>query len=442
MPVFKALLTLAFPIILSNLFQAMYHLTDSFWVGRLGGSALASVSICGPIIFLAFSIGLGFAVAGSTFAAQYFGAKNHEMVNHTTAQTILVISLISLLLSSTGFIFAPNLLQFMGATSDIFPMALSFLRISFISVIFNFSFFIFQSIMRGIGKVKIPLFIVIGTVLINFIIDPILIFGFGPIPPFGPSGAALATLITQSLAAIAGFIILFGSKWGLDLKFHHFRLDLKFIKKAFLIGLPASIEQSSRNLAMIVMISLIAGFGTTAIASYGAGTNLIQIAILVGLGLAAANGTLVGQNIGAKDMIQAVRVSKLSAVISFFILSFIGLIVFLFSRQFISFFIPSDSAVIDGGSHFIRIVALGFGFIGLHMSFGHVFLAAGKSSTSMTLTLLSQWLIQIPLAYFLSQHTSLGINGLWIALPVTNITIAFIAFLIYKKGSWQKVQII
>jgi Na+-driven multidrug efflux pump len=141
-------------------------------------------------------------------------------------------------------------------------------------------------------------------------------------------------------------------------------------------------------------------------------------------------------------MIQAVRVSKLSAVISFFILSFIGLIVFLFSRQFISFFIPSDSAVIDGGSHFIRIVALGFGFIGLHMSFGHVFLAAGKSSTSMTLTLLSQWLIQIPLAYFLSQHTSLGINGLWIALPVTNITIAFIAFLIYKKGSWQKVQII
>jgi len=442
MPIFKALITLSIPIILANLFQAMYQMTDSFWVGRLGGVALASVSICTPIIFLAFSFGIGFTMAGSTFVAQYFGAKNHKMVSHAAAQTILMVVIISLFLSVFGFIFAPYLLHFMGANNEIFPMALPFLRISFVAVIANFSFFIFQSIMRGIGKPKVPVFVVIATVLLNFILDPLFIFGFGPIPASGPTGAALATLLTQTIAAIIGFIILFGGRHGIHLKITDFKPDFKFIKKAFKIGLPSSIEQSSRNLAMVVLISLIAGFGTTAIASYGAGGNIMQVAMFMGIGLAVANGTLVGQNIGAKNISQAIKVSKISAVLSFVSLSFLGLIAFFFSRQFISFFVPNDLAVIAGGSHFIKTVALGFGFIGLQMSFGNVFLAAGKSTTTMLLTILSQWLFQIPLAYILSQHTSLGITGLWLAFPITNIIIASIAFLLYRQGSWQKSRII
>jgi len=442
MPIFKALITLSIPIILANLFQAMYQMTDSFWVGRIGGAALASVSICSPIIFLAFSFGIGFTMAGSTFVAQYFGAKNHKMVSHAAAQTILMVVIISLFLSVFGFIFAPYFLHFMGANNEIFPMALPFLRISFVAIIANFSFFIFQSIMRGIGKPKVPVFIIIATVLLNFILDPLFIFGFGPIPPSGPTGAALATLFTQTMAATIGLIILFGGRHGIHLKITDFKPDFNFIKKAFKIGLPSSIEQSSRNLVMVVLISLIAGFGTTAIASYGAGSNIMQVALFIGIGLAVANGTLVGQNIGAKNISQAIKVSKLSAVLSFFSLSFLGIIAFFFSRQFISFFVPNDLAVIAGGSHFIKMVALGFGFIGLQMSFGNVFLAAGKSSTTMLLTVLSQWLFQIPLAYFLSQHTSLGISGVWLAFPITNIVVSIIAFILYKKGSWQKSKII
>jgi len=442
MPVFKALITLSIPIILANLFQAMYQMTDSFWVGRLGGAALAAVSICSPIIFLAFSFGIGFTMAGSTFVAQYFGAKNHKMMSHAAAQTILMVIIISLVLSVFGFIFAPYFLHFMGANNEIFPMALPFLRISFVAIIANFSFFIFQSIMRGIGKPKVPVFVVIATVLLNFILDPLFIFGFGPIPPSGPTGAALATLLTQTIAAIIGFIILFGGRHGIHLKIIDFKPDFKFIKKALKIGLPSSIEQSSRNLAMVFLTSLIAGFGTTAVASYGAGGNIMQVAMFMGIGLAIANGTLVGQSIGAKNISQAIKVSKLSAVLSFVSLSFLGFIAFFFSRQFISFFVPNDLAVITGGSHFLKIVALGFGFIGLQMSFGNVFLAAGKSTTTMLLTILSQWLLQIPLAYLLSQHTSLGITGLWLAFPITNIIVSTIAFILYRQGSWQKSRII
>lgn len=440
--ILKSIFALAIPIIMANLFQAMYQLTDSFWVGRLGGAALAAVSICTPIIFLAVSVGIGFAIAGSTFVAQYFGAKDHKMVSHAAAQTILMIIFISLIFSILGLIFSPQILHFLGANSEIFSMALAFLRVSFISLIANFCFFIFQSIMRGIGKPTIPVYIVIVTVLLNFILDPLFIFGFGPISPMGPSGAAFATLITQIIATTTGFIILFGGKHGIHLKFSDFKPDFKFIKKSFLIGLPSSIEQSSRNLAMTVMISLIAGFGTTAMASYGAGSNIIQVAMMAAIGLAVANGTLVGQSIGAKDIKRASQISQLTSIIGFVSLSIIGLIAFIFSRQFISFFVPNDQSVIAEASRFVRSVSLTFGFIALQMSFGNIFAAAGKTSVTMTLTIVSQWLFQLPLVYFLSKHTSLGIHGIWLAFPITNIITAIIGFVLYSRGSWKDGRII
>ncbi|MEI8067920.1 MAG: MATE family efflux transporter [Candidatus Shapirobacteria bacterium] len=442
MPVFKALFTLAIPIIMANLFQAMYQLTDSFWVGRLGGSALAAVSICTPIIFFAFSIGIGLAIAGSTFVAQYFGAKNHKMVGHAAAQTILMMISISILFSIIGLIFSSKILHLMGANPEIFDMALGFLRVSFISIIANFSFFIFQSIMRGIGRPIVPVYIVILTVLLNFALDPLFIFGYGPIPAFGPMGAAVATLMTQLLAATIGFKILFGGKHGIHLKLADFTPDFKFIKKAFSIGLPASVEQSSRSLAMILMTSLVASFGTVAIAAYGAGSNIVQVAMFVAIGLAVANGTLVGQNIGAKDIKQATRVIKLSSVIGFTLLSIIGAIAFIFSKQFISFFIPNDLAVINTASVYLRIISLSFGLISLQMIFANVFTAAGQTKTTMSLTIFSQWIVQIPLAYFLSRYTSLGLQGVWLSFLINNIVVTIVGFIIISRGKWKEGRII
>lgn len=441
-PVFRSLLSLSVPIILANIFQSLYHMTDSFWVGRLGGVALASVSICSPIIFLTVALGIGFAIAGSTLVAQYFGAKNYSMVSHSAAQTLLLITFTSIIFSTIGYIFAPQILQLMGANSEIFTTALGFLRVSFLAIIFNFSFFMFQSIMRGIGRPQIPVLIVIGTVLLNFFLDPLFIFGWKAMPGFGVQGAAIATLFTQGIAAIVGLAILFGGKYGVDLKIKHFIPDFKFMKKAFLIGLPASIEQSSRNFVMTFVVSLVASFGTTAVASYGAGVNINQVAMMVGIGLAIANGTLVGQNIGANQIDQAVKISKLSAIMSFITLSFLGIIAFIFSKNLISFFIPHDPEVIQGGSNFIRIVALSFGFVGLHMSFSNVFSAAGLTKIPMYLTIFSQWFFQIPLSYYLSKHTSLGVNGIWVALPLTNILASVIAYIMYSKGSWKNSKLI
>jgi putative MATE family efflux protein len=217
-PVLTSLIKLAVPIVVANLLQAGYQLVDAFWVGRLGGYAVAAVSISTPVTFLTIALGTGFALAGSILIAQYFGAGDQKMVNHVAAQTLLLVVLLSVLLGAAGYLLSPFFLHLLRVSPDVYEGALSFLRVSFIGLVFNFSFFVFQSIMRGIGNVTMPVYIVLGTVILNFVLDPLFIFGWGPIKGQGVMGAALATLSTQSIASIIGFVILFRGGQGVHVR--------------------------------------------------------------------------------------------------------------------------------------------------------------------------------------------------------------------------------
>jgi len=205
-PILRSLLTLAVPIVAANILQSAYQIIDAFWVGRLGGPAVAAVSLSFPVMFLMFAIGAGLSIAGSTLIAQFVGAGNHKMVGHVAGQTLLMVIAASLVLGTAGFFAAPALLRLMGVAPDVYDGALGFMRVSFIGLIFNFSFFVFQAIMRSIGRATLPVYIVLGTVFLNFALDPLLIFGWGPVPGYGVMGAALATLGTQSIAAIIGIV--------------------------------------------------------------------------------------------------------------------------------------------------------------------------------------------------------------------------------------------
>jgi putative MATE family efflux protein len=248
------------------------------------------------------------------------GAKNTEMVNHVAAQTLLMIVLVSISLGAIGYAIAPMLLHLMGVAPEVYDGALGFMRVSFIGLVFNFTFFMFQSIMRGIGEATLPVYIVLGTVILNFLLDPLFIFGWGSIPALGVMGAALATLGTQSVAAFAGLYVLFRGKYGIHLSIRDFVPDLAYMKRAFFLGFPASIEMSARALGLTVMTFLIASFGTLAVASYGVGSNVLQVVMIPAMGLSMAISTLVGQNIGAGNIERASRIGRLGAWLSFWLL--------------------------------------------------------------------------------------------------------------------------
>ena len=296
-PILRSLLTLAVPIVAANILQSAYQIIDAFWVGRLGGAAVAAVSLSFPVMFLTFAIGAGLSIAGSTLIAQFVGAGNHKMVGHVAGQTLLMVIAASLVLGTTGFLAAPALLRLMGVAPDVYDGALGFMRVSFIGLIFNFSFFVFQAIMRSIGRATLPVYIVLGTVFLNFALDPLLIFGWGPVPGYGVMGAALATLGTQSIAAIIGIVVLRAGMHGIHVRAVDFIPDVAHVKRAFFLGFPASVEMSARALGLMVMTFLVTSFGTTTLAAYGVGSNILQVVIIPAMGLSMAVSALAGQNI-------------------------------------------------------------------------------------------------------------------------------------------------
>lgn len=207
------------------------------------------------------------------------------------------------------------------------------------------------------------------------------------------------------------------------------------------LGIPSSIEQSARSLGLIFMTFLVTSFGTTAVASYGVGSNVLQFVFIPAMGLSMAISALVGQNIGAKKIKQATQVAELGIILAFIALTFIGLLAFIFAPELVRFFIPGDAEVIETGSVFVRIMALTFGFIGAQLAIIWVFRGSGNMVTTMVISLISQWIFQLPIAYILSQHTSFGINGLWWSFPISNVLMAIVSGLIYLRGSWKKKRI-
>jgi putative MATE family efflux protein len=436
-PLGRALIRLAIPITLGNLLQTGYQLTDAFWVGRLGAAAVAAVSISFPVNFLVIALGAGFGIAGATLSAQYMGAGRRDMVNHVAAQTMMMVTVTSAVMGAAGYALAPYLLELLGVAPDVYVGALGFMRVSFVGFIFVFAYGMFQALMRGVGETRIPLMIVFGTVVLNFLLDPLFIFGVGPLPPQGVMGAALATLATQGLAAALGIAIFLRGRHGIQLSWRGFRPDPVYIKRAFFLGLPGSIELSTRGLGPMLLSFLVAGFGTVTLAGYGVGSNILQFVTIPAWGISQAVSTLVSQNMGAGNLQRAARVAWLGAGAGFVMLSMVGLIAYILAPALVAFFVPRSPEVIAEGAQFIRIMCLAWGGIGVQLCVVSAFRASGNMLAAMVIALVSQFVLQFPLAYILSKHTSLQASGLWWSFPITTIMVAIVSLCWFAQGGWK-----
>jgi len=440
-PILQSLITLSIPVIFANFLHTAYQLTDTFWVGRLGSVAIASVSLSFPIIFLIVSLGGGLTMAGTILVAQYKGKNDIDAVDYITSQTLLTVFIVSAVLGCLGYFLSPFIVGIMGAEKDVFINAVSYLKISFLGAIFVFTFMVFQSLMRGVGDVKTPMYIVLITVTLNVIIDPLFIFGYGPFPSLGVTGAAVATIITQGLSAGIGIYMMLKGNHQIKLRFYNLKPDFSLIKKMFKLGLPSSIEQSTIGLGMNLMIFLVSGFGTVALAAYGIGTRIQGFIIVPTLGLAMAVSTLVGQNIGAGKVERAVSTVRTAATISFVFLTFIGIITFIYAQKISSVFIPGEEETIRSSTLFIRTIALSFGFIGIHHTLNGAFIGSGNTITSMALSIISLWLLRFPFAYILSHFAGMQERGIWMAFLLTNVLGAIITALWFLRGTWKKKRI-
>lgn len=435
--IFSSLANLAWPIILANILQTAYQLIDTFWLGRLGADAVAAVSISFPILFLILSLGAGLTLAGTVIVSQYKGAEKQDQVNYSSSQTVFVIFFVSVLLAFVGYFSSEPLMKLIGAGPEILSDSVSYFKVSSVGFIFLFMFYVFQSLMRGIGNVLLPMYIVLATVFLNLILDPLFIFGFGPIPGFGVAGAAVASVITQGLSALTGLMILFRGNKGIKINFNKMKFDFPWTRKMFKIGIPSSMEMSTRAAGMTVMVMLVTSFGSEVVAAYGIGSRILSLIVVPALGFAMATTTLIGQNIGAGKIKRAERIGNLSTKIAFFGLTAIGLLLFALAKPITAFFVPNDPEVIRDGSLFIKIMAPSFGVLGVQQVLNGVFNGAGFTKASLLISVFALWIIRFPTAFVLSNNTDLSFEGIWWAFPISNLIAAIVAFAYYKMGYWK-----
>lgn len=405
----KHIVFLAIPMLVAMFMHNLYNLVDTFFVGRIGPEAIAAVAAAFPVFFVIISMITGLGVGVNSFVARSIGAKDFEKVNAIAENGLLIAATLSVVVTAAGFFTIKPLISFLGVT----PTVASFMK-DYISIIYlgSVAFFfgnVANALLQGEGDTKTPMKGLLLANVTNIILDPVLIFGLGPLPAMGVKGAAIATIIAQSIGAAYSYKHLFSGKSLIRLKFKRLTYSLEIMKGIFSVGIPTTVSQGAITVGMFFVNKLIATFGSAALAGFGIAFRMESIAILPGLAIGLATLSVMGQNIGAKQYARARRASMFSSISTFLFMESVGVLFFLTATTWVSIF-TSNQDVINHGKDYFSIVALTYGFLGLRFIAANSFQSLGKAWQVLAITVMT-FAIMIPLAYFLGTRN--GISGVW-----------------------------
>jgi len=436
----KSIFYLAGPAVGTMFLETAFSLANIFWVGKLGAVSLAAVISSTILIWIIYSLTATISVGTVALIARSMGAKDLGQASAVSRQAYIFSILFGLTLSILGVLFSRLAFILMGTEPDVTQLGVRYLRIIFSGSVFFFLIDVFAATFRASGDTKTPMLVILGSVGLNIILDPFLIFGWGPFPRLETQGAAIASIISQGLGSLL-FIILI-SRGKLGFKFSllpKLELDFSMIWRILRIGIPASIAWITFTIVYLFLNKIVALFGTEAIAALGIGNRMESVSFLTCFGFSIAASTLVGQNLGADKPERSARCAWQTAGIVVLITAFVGTMFFSFPRQIASFFI-SDPKVIQMGIGYLRILALSQIFMALEIVFEGAFGGAGNTIPPMLVSIPGS-LARIPLAYLLAVHWGIGINGVWWAITITSIAKGIVLTYWFSRGKWKTKRI-
>lgn len=420
-------------MLLGNVFQQLYQIINSVIVGRfLGEKALAAVGASVPIIFTLIALIIGFGIGASVVISQYFGAKDYEKVRRTSDTINIFLFFSGIALSIIGILCSGWIFQQLQLPQELMHDAKLYLNIYLSGLVVMFGFNGTTSILRGIGDSKTPLYFLIISVIINIFLDLLFILVF----KWGIAGAALSTVISQ-IAAYATAIIY------LNRNHHIIRFNLKLIHfdrlifwQSVRIGLPTGIQQTFVALGSMALMGIVNTYGTIVIAGYTAAMRIDQLALLPAMNFSAALSGFVGQNMGANKISRVKAGLRATFFMSAAVCLAITIAVVFWGDNIMAMF-TTNPEVIKVGHKYLIIVSLFYIFFSTMFTFNGMLRGAGATLIPMFITLFSLWLIRIPLAYFLSQHTRLGVEGIWWSIPIAWFMGTGGSYIYYKMGNWK-----
>ena len=433
----RAIWSLAPAMMLEMGVMNVAQLLDAYWVGRLGSAALAAVTISTGVRWVLNSLANGLGTGGMAVVARRIGAQDQESAGHAAGQTILLGIVASLLLAALGLAVARPFLILLGASAEVLPLALAYLRVALVGVFTLVLSFIINSMLRGAGEAQWSMRVLILSTATTVLLEPLLIFGLGPLPSLGVAGSAWAFLLGYGAGLLLQMVLLARGRMRLRLHLRHLRPDFPLMKRIVGIALPSTLQMTLRSSSRLAILALVGFYGTYALAGYGVANRLLLMALIPCFGLGNAASTLVGQNLGAGRPERSERSAWwVSAYAAVYMAVTAGLLTLL-APSLIALFDPTPQ-VVALGTECLRLVAWSGVASAVGVVLARSFGGAGNTVPPMAANLVSLWGLEVALAFGLSRGLGWGITGVWWGRALANLANGFLLGLWFRSGRWKR----
>lgn len=438
----KNLLRISLPTMFGFVLQAVYDIVDMIWVGRISAPAVAGITIFSTVFWLVSVLNEIIGSSSISLITQSYGKKDIERTQIVVEQTLTFKALVAIIAAVIMSIVLEPLLGFFTTDKEVLKAALDYgyIRMFFLPIMF--SSYSVNTALRCLGDTKTPMKIMVVSSILNIVLDPLFMFEIIPgtnIPGFGMGvfGAALATVISTVVAFIIGFYILLKGNDKLKISFKGlFKLDWEIDKKLLTIGLPSGVEVLMRNLSGVAILKFVSSYGTNTVAAAGIGTRLFSFTFTPIIGIVMGASTIVGQALGAEDLERATDTSKFAAVINMIMMSIVATISIIFPDKIMKIFIE-EPEVIKIGIPMIKLLTPSLILAGLAMGLGSVFTGSGHNTPFLMSSLISRWVVQVPVLFLATKVLQLPVIYAWISFFLAEIAEVIIVLYHYNKGIWK-----
>ena len=434
--ILRAVLRLSTPMLIGASLQNAQSLIDLFWVGRLGPDAVAAVSMAGTLLMLLNPMIMGLSTGTVALVSRAMGAGDYPMASRVAGQSLSLSVMIGTLSALAGWFLAIPLLHLLGATAEVVQAGAIYFRICMLGSFTVCLLFIGNAALQGAGDAHTPMWVMGLTNVLNLILDPLLIFGPGPLPRLGIAGAAWATVLAQACGAVVVMRFLMAGRSGLHTHGRTWRPDLHLTRRILKIGIPGSGQMLSRSLMSLVFMGIVASSGMAAVAAYGIGMRFHFILLMPAFALGGAAATLMGQNLGAHQPDRAGRAVCLAAWldIGFMVVAGLGLMVF--ATPLVRLF-NQDAEVVTIGTRYLLVVSPFYVFAGFGIVLARGLNGAGDTVGPMVITILTLWGLQVPLAIYLARVLHPPTDGIWWAMAAAFVVQGLLTIAWFRTGRWR-----
>lgn len=436
----KAVFLLAIPMILEMLMESIFALVDIIYVSRVSVNAVATVGLTESVLTLVYAVAIGLSMAATALVARRTGEKDNEGANQTAVQVIFLGIFISILISIVGILYPKEILELMGGEPDLIEEGYRYTQVLLGGNITVMLLFLINAIFRGAGNASIAMWTLILSNGLNIILDPIFIFGLGPIPAHGVEGAAIATTIGRGTAVIAQLLVLFFGAGKIKLAVKDLVIRVAVMVNLIKVSLGGIGQFIIGTSSWVFLMRIMSEFGSEVLAGYTIAIRIMMFTLMPAWGMSNAAATLVGQNLGAKKPERAEKSVWITSKYCAYFMGSVSLVYIFFAPTFLGWF-SENTLVVENGALCLQIIAAGYIAYAYGMVVIQSFNGSGDTKTPTYVNFVCFWLFQLPFAYIMAITLDFGPVGVFTAITLAEVLIAIVGIWLFKKGKWKTVQV-